>query len=198
MVENVKLITTENFENVPCDFYKNINNEYLMTREQIGTALGYSNPTNAIKNIHSKHKERLNQFSTWLTLSYREGERIVQREKIYYTCKGVMEICRWSRQPIADKFMDWCWDIIDTLIKKEFQKQSQIVNISSQLNTLLQENKYIKNKVSRLENLLFSLLPPTKHSQWKSEMAKKLEILRIHLVLTKQKLKVFTDLSIIR
>ncbi|MGN0382767.1 MAG: hypothetical protein ACI4DS_00745, partial [Eubacterium sp.] len=30
-----------------------------------------------------------------------------------YNQRGIMEICRWSRQPIADKFMDWVWDIIE-------------------------------------------------------------------------------------
>ncbi len=50
MTENVKLITTQNFDDISRDFYKNINDEYLMTREQIGTALGYKNLRKAIEN----------------------------------------------------------------------------------------------------------------------------------------------------
>ena len=48
-MNNLKLITTENFEDVaPCDFWVDINDEYFLTREQIGRALGYNNPSEAI------------------------------------------------------------------------------------------------------------------------------------------------------
>ena len=116
-MNTLKLTTTENFmDAIPCDFWNDANDEYFITREQIGRALGYSNPANAIKNIHLKHKERLDKFSTWLTLGYVEGGRYVERERILYSRKGIMEICRWSRQPVADEFMDWCYDIIENLI----------------------------------------------------------------------------------
>ena len=174
MLNNVKLVTTKEFENNPCDFFANINDEYFITREQIGTALGYTNPVNAIKNIHMKHKERLDKFSTWLTLGYVEGDRYVERERILYNRKGVMEICRWSRQPIADKFMDWCWDVIENLINEKNNKQP-LANLEPHLAILLNENKYIKNKLNRLETMVSTLLPPTKHSQWKSDISKKIK-----------------------
>ena len=64
-MNTLKLVTTENFmDAIPCDFWNDANDEYFITREQIGRALGYSNPANAIKNIHLKHKERLDKFST--------------------------------------------------------------------------------------------------------------------------------------
>lgn len=64
-MNNLKLVETDVFNEIAtCDFWGNANNEYLVTREQIGRALGYSNPANAIKNIHLKHKERLDKFST--------------------------------------------------------------------------------------------------------------------------------------
>ena len=68
-MNNLKLITTENFEDgvvengIPCDFWKDVNEEYFITREQIGRALGYSNPQKAIQKIHLKHKDRLDRFS---------------------------------------------------------------------------------------------------------------------------------------
>ena len=46
---NLKLVTTETFGNVPCDFYRNINDDILLTRNQIGTALEYSDPSKAIQ-----------------------------------------------------------------------------------------------------------------------------------------------------
>ncbi len=85
-----------------------------------------------------------------------------------------MEICRWSRQPIANQFMDWCWDVIDNLIKVEQQRQTPIIDVSPQLSLLLSENKHIKNRLARIESMITSLLPSTKHSKWKKEMADKI------------------------
>ena len=38
-MNNLKLITTENFGNISCDFYRNMNDDILLTREQIGSAI---------------------------------------------------------------------------------------------------------------------------------------------------------------
>ena len=92
-MNNLKFITTENFEEAtPCDFWVDINDEYFLTREQIGRALGYNNPTNAIKNIHLKHKERLDKFSTTVTLGMMEGNRFVKRKRLIYNLQGIMFI----------------------------------------------------------------------------------------------------------
>ena len=39
---NLKLITTETFGDLSCNFYRNMNDDILLTREQIGIALEYS------------------------------------------------------------------------------------------------------------------------------------------------------------
>ena len=186
-MNNLKLITIENFEEVtPCDFWADINDEYFLTREQIGRALRYNNPTNAIKNIHLKHKERLDKFSTWLTLGAVEGERYVERERILYSRKGVMEICRWSRQPKADEFMDWCWDVIDNLIAKSREGDTQSLNNIIQTNkntdmilrTLQSQkeiNKELIKKIDRLETLATTIIPMSPYSEWKSEMNRKIK-----------------------
>lgn len=154
-MNNLKLVETDVFNEIAtCDFWGNINNEYLVTREQIGRALGYKNPTNAIKNIHLKHKERLDKFSTQLTLGYVEGDRYVERERILYNCKGIMEICRWSRQPLADKFMDWCWVIMDKLISNSLntvtlsrEEYSMIVNAANEVGQLNKVNEQLTRQL---------------------------------------------------
>ena len=45
----LKLITTETFGIVPCDFYRNMNDDMLLTREQIGQALEYKDSSEAIR-----------------------------------------------------------------------------------------------------------------------------------------------------
>lgn len=107
-MNNLKLITTENFEEVtPCDFWVDINDEYFLTREQIGRALGYNNPTKAIDNIHHKHEERLNKFSTTVTLGMMEGDRFVKRKRLIYNLQGIMFIIQSSqvKKELKEKFL---------------------------------------------------------------------------------------------
>ena len=113
MNTNMILATSQNFGTVQCDFWNdNSNNDFWMTRKQIGEALEYNNPQKAIDNLHTKRKDRLDKFSVTLKLRGTDG-------KLYdtnlYSFRGVLEICRWSRQAKADEFMDWVWDIVDGL-----------------------------------------------------------------------------------
>ena len=114
---SMTVITSKPFGALNVDVYQNDKHQYYMTREQIGTALEYGNPVTAIKNIHQRNADRLDKFSTWLKTSQVEGNRTVERETIAYNLKGVMEICRFSRQPKADAFMDFCWDIMESLMR---------------------------------------------------------------------------------
>lgn len=114
MTTALTLATQKPFGSLTCDFYKN-DNEFYMTREQIGTALEYSNPRIAIQKIHDRNADRLSPLSTVTNLVTVEGERTVEREMFVYTLRGVMEICRFSRQPKADKFMDFVWDVMESL-----------------------------------------------------------------------------------
>ncbi len=106
---NINLIKSEIFETQKYDFWQNENGDILMTREQIGKALDYKKPMKAIGKIHERHLERLEKYSF---VSLTNG-----RNTYFYTSKGIYEICRWSRQPKADAFMDWVWDVIDGIRK---------------------------------------------------------------------------------
>ena len=50
----------------------------------------------------------------------------VNVETVYYTDRGIMEICRHSRQSKADSFMDWVWDIIHKYRNGELYSNSSI------------------------------------------------------------------------
>lgn len=179
-MNNLKLMKTEIFENeIPCDFWMSVNGEYFITREQIGTALGYCNPEIAISKIHNRHKKRLDKYSTLTNLGRVEGGRHVERERILYSRKGIMEICRWSNKPLADKFMDWCWEVIDNLISKSVNQNTELTSlvdgIIKQNSLILSQNRSLENKVTRLESMISSLLPPTKHSNWKKQVGIKIK-----------------------
>ena len=109
MRNNLELITGPSGD-LSCNFYRNMNNDILLTREQIGSALEYSNPSVSLSIIHKKHKDRLDNLSVVINTISTDGKSY---DTIYYTQRGIMEICRWSRQPKADIFMDWVWDIVE-------------------------------------------------------------------------------------
>lgn len=111
------VITSKPFGALNVDVYQNDKHQYYMTREQIGAALEYNNPNKAIQNIHVKNMDRLDPLSTFLKLRKVEGGITKEREIICYSLRGVMEICRLSRQPKADAFMDFCWDIMESLMR---------------------------------------------------------------------------------
>ena len=114
-MSNLKRIITETFDSISCDFYRNMNDDILLTREQIGSALEYKNPEKAIQKIHLKHKDRLDPLSMKCKeIRYpQSGGAGIPIEITYYTERGIMEICRWSTKKKANQFMDWCWDVIE-------------------------------------------------------------------------------------
>lgn len=123
-----ELIKVENskFWTLTCDFYSNNKGEFFVTRQQIGQALEYDNPQKAIDNLHNKHKERLDKFS--VTLKVRGTDNKLYNT-ILYSAKGIYEICRWSRQPKADLFYDFVYEILEGLrlgyLKLETEKQTE-------------------------------------------------------------------------
>ena len=138
-MSNLKLITTENFGDLQCNFYRNMNDDILLTREQIGTALEYSNPSTAIKNIHRKHRDRLDPLSIRIKLGGYQNEppsKSEEQECIYYTQRGIMEICRFSRQPLANLFMDWVWDIVERYRNNEINQPLDVQPVLDAMNKL--------------------------------------------------------------
>lgn len=111
------VITSKPFGALNVDVYQNDKRQYYMTREQIGRALECKEPRKYIAKIHERNADRLDSLSTVVKLTTVEGGITKEREIICYSLRGVMEICRLSRQPKADAFMDFCWDIMESLMR---------------------------------------------------------------------------------
>jgi len=157
-MNNLTLIKSENFEQIQCDFWQDENKEIWVTREQIGKALGYADPDKAIANIHDRNRDRLDKFSTILNLRKVEGNREVSRQIIAYNYKGIYEICRFSRQPKADAFMDWVWDVIESIrkhgayltpekIEEVLLNPDTIIQLATQLKQEREEKLKLEEKV---------------------------------------------------
>lgn len=152
----LKLITTENFGDLQCNFYRNMNDDVLLTREQIGTALEYSDPSKAIRKIHMKHKDRLEPLCLRIKLSgsTQTGANLSksdEQERVYYTERGIMEICRWSRQNKANQFMDWVWDIVEKYRNRNIVDVSAI---SSAINNMVSILERQEKRLSEVESQL--------------------------------------------
>lgn len=192
---NLKLITTENFGELQCNFYKNMNDDILLTREQIGTALEYSNPSTAIKNLHRKHKDRLDMLSIRIKLGGLQNEptsKSHEQERVYYTERGIMELCRWSRQPKANLFMDWVWDIVEKYRNKELLDMSVLTSTLNNLTNILKEQN------DRLSNVESKLKEPTQleerpkykkpYNPWFAKMQPKYQLLEDYFNITRGQL----------
>lgn len=171
----LQLVKSEQFYGVSCDFYKE-NDDIWLTRNQIAEALEYNKKGDAIENIHRKHRDRLDKFSVTLKLRGTDKKRY---NTYMYNERGVMEICRWSRQPKANEFMDWVWDIVQAYRHGTLQSVNQVmsVNQSEQLeNFLLHQNKVLEEM--KAENKLFQ----TTMTQGFANMSKLVEsLMHIHI-----------------
>lgn len=158
---SLTLATQKPFGTLTCDVYKN-DNEFYMTREQIGTALEYSNPGIAIQKIHDRNADRLNPLSTVTKLVKVEGSREVTRDVIVYTIRGVMEICRFSRQPKADKFMDFVWNVMESLYNG-----NSVLAAPDQQTAVMPETHRTASNTLGINFLILSqaLLAPKVHNQ---------------------------------
>ncbi|WP_143316854.1 BRO family protein [Clostridium sp. HBUAS56017] len=113
----LKLVKQEKFLGTVCDFYMNESNEIFMSRTQIGYALKYKDPSNAIKRIHMQYKERLDKFSIEVTgVQFIPPQINNKNNRIYmYTERGIYDICRKSRQSVADDFYDYVYEVVNGL-----------------------------------------------------------------------------------
>jgi prophage antirepressor-like protein len=136
-INDLSLIKSENFNTVQCDFYQNENKDILITRKQIGEALGYNEPQKSIDKLHERHRDRLDKFSVTVNLVATDGK---EYPTMVYTAKGVYEICRWSRQPKADAFMDWVWNIVEAIRTGQYS----VFNDNNKLNYMKEVNKTLR------------------------------------------------------
>lgn len=113
---SMTVITSKPFGALNVDVYQNDKHQYYMTREQIGRALECKEPRKYIAKIHERNADRLDPLSSVVNLTTEVGNYTQERQTYMYSLRGVMEICRLSRQPKADAFMDFCWDIMESLM----------------------------------------------------------------------------------
>ena len=162
---SLTLATKRPFGTLTCDFYKNDSGEFYMTRDQIGQALEYKTPSDSIQRIHERNADRLNPLSSTVNLTVEvsngDSSYLQQRETYVYTLRGVMEICRFSRQPKADKFMDFVWDVMESLYNG-----NSVLAAPDQQTAVMPETHRITSNTLGINFLILSqaLLAPKVHN----------------------------------
>ena len=115
-MNELTLVEQRTVNNVLIDGYYG-SEEAWFTRFQIGEALEYVDPITAVTKIHNRHPERFEGKSVTTKLVGTDGKFY---ETYIYNFKGILEICRWSKQPKADMVMDALYDMAESVVKKGY------------------------------------------------------------------------------
>lgn len=120
----LELVKQGEFLGTKCDFYKDEDDNIYMSRTQIGYALGYANPSQAILVMHQRHKERIDKFSVEVTSSQFERTSfngIGKNKKAFmYNERGIYAICGYSNMEVAEQFNDWVYEVIISIRKNGY------------------------------------------------------------------------------
>ena len=100
--------------------------DIYMSRDQIGRALRYANPRKAIEKIHRRHQQELDRFSVVLKTRTTDGKNY---DTFLYSRRGVLEICRHSRQPKAKEVLDKFFDKLEAIAVSQYRVQLQKENM---------------------------------------------------------------------
>ena len=119
----LKLVKQGKFLGTTCDFYVDEDDNIYMSRTQIGYALEYKDPANAILRIHQRHYDRLDKLSVEVkgcqfVTPYPNKDK--DAHTYMYVEFGIYEICRHSKQKIADDFYDWVFRTISEIKKNGY------------------------------------------------------------------------------
>lgn len=112
------LIKQGDFLGTKCDFYRDESGQIYMSRTQIGCALQYKNPQDAIKKIHQRHFEQLQSKYIEVVgdnLSPRVKDLGSRSSIFMYNEKGIYDVVRWSTTKVANQYFDWVYDVIQSI-----------------------------------------------------------------------------------
>lgn len=119
----LRLVKQGDFLGTKCDFYVDEDNNIYMSRTQIGYALQYKQPQNAITIIHKRYPDLLKNKSVELDrVNLTPTPKYLRNnEKVFmYTEKGIYDIVRKSNQPVADKYFEWVFETIQSIKRDGF------------------------------------------------------------------------------
>ncbi len=85
------------------------------------------------------------------------------------------------QEKCADVLANVFLDIKLITSEQIFELTLDIQNLISQNKLLSSQNHSLEKKITRMENMIITLMPPTRHSEWKTKVGKKIRSLAEHL-----------------
>lgn len=141
-------VKSEKFGAVVCDFWKNESGEIFMTTDQLGRALGYSEPVIAINKLVARNPYLASEeFSTITKLVRVEGNREVARDVRIFTEDGIYEVTFLSGTEKAKEFRAWVRQVLKSLRSG----QLTLIPDLSKLSPELQMFNHMFNAVVKME-----------------------------------------------
>lgn len=114
----LKLVKQGDFLGTKCDFYMDEDYNIYMSRTQLGYALQYKQPQNAITIIHKRYPELLEGKSIEIDrVNLTPSPKYLRNnEKVHmYNEQGIYAIIRKSNQKVADSYFEWVYGIIQSI-----------------------------------------------------------------------------------
>ena len=117
MTNELTLIKQDKFNDILVDVYRNDNDEVFMTSKQLGEALGYANPRQAINKFVLRNSYLAeSEFSVESKLTSTDGKSYETR---IFTEDGIYEVTMLSKQPKAKEFRFFIRKLLKGLRKNE-------------------------------------------------------------------------------
>lgn len=114
----LKLVRQGNFLGTRCDFYIDRKGQIYMSRTQLGYALQYKNPQDAIKKIHLRHYDQLEKRYIEVVgdnLSPTPPDLGKKTSIFMYDERGILDIVRWATTVVSDSYFDWVYEVIQSI-----------------------------------------------------------------------------------
>ena len=130
-------MTTLTFQNTTLSVI-NQNNQTFLTAKDLGSALGYKNPTGDISNIYDRNADEFTAEMTALIEMPTAGG--IQKVRIF-SLRGAHLIAMFARTKVAKDFRKWVLDILD---REVLQNANQIQPLGDEpLNLLVQAYHFL-------------------------------------------------------
>ena len=161
-MSKLQLIKSREFNGFTLDCYvepeQDDKGAFWATREQIGSLLGYSNPRKSITVIHNRNRDRLDKFCFRYQIDTPAGLRTT----VVYNFKGLLEICRYSNQPVANQVIDVLWEIADEIRRTgSFRSGMSKEELDAKNKELEEKDKELSIRKAELLQSLTTMCPMT-------------------------------------
>ena len=161
--DELSLARKELFEGVTIECYEDSNGNFRITRKQIGEALGYGSKRSSFNSIFQRNGDAIGEPAI-RKLRTTDGKAY---DTETYTFNQLFQILRFSKQPLANSFMDWASLTLEQLIlnkaELKFHKTEDLFDYKQETQKIFEQ--YMKEtnirfdelnkKLSNMENTLF-------------------------------------------